>query len=218
MSTLRKFLVRVTETRTYDLEIEGQTSSDAEDAAEGMPAPSSGVTEHVSQRAMLQIAGPWLTWVRWCDLHGPSDVIVAEPKLGYVFDALDVEVLCARLELLGLTIVETWNGAGCATVSVKCTGRRSPAKLTDAERALLMAPRRATKAPAPLDGELASASELAARRYGLAIESYYAAREAAGGELDADLDTRCDAALDGMWSEMTEADQRAAERAFLRAG
>lgn len=215
----RKFLVRVTATRTYDLEIEAETRSDAEDACEGMPAPSNGVTEHVSHEAQLQISGPWLAYVNWYDLHGTGNVIVGEPKLGHSFDELDIELLCARLELLGLTILETWNGAGCTTVTVRCAGRRSPAKLTDAEIELLMAPRRnSTRALGPIAAERASASAQAARRYGLAISSYYAARDAAGGQLEPDIDRRCDTALDGMWAQMTDADQRRAERAFLRAG
>lgn len=65
-------------------------------------------------------------WVSggWYDLHGPGDVVVFNRSLGNVFTATEIILLQRRLCDIGLTVVDSWNGIDCNTVSFRCTGRR----------------------------------------------------------------------------------------------
>lgn len=71
-----------------------------------------------------QVGEPWAT-AQWYDLHGQGDVIVAKRAFGNVFTERDIALLKTRLEEIGLSVLDHWNGAGCGTVSFRCAGRFS---------------------------------------------------------------------------------------------
>ena len=84
---------------------------------------------------------PWLNFICWYDLHGPGDVIVAEPATGHLFTENDITIIKQRLSALNLTVEDHWNGAGSRTASFKCSGRIGEEGFADEQLAFLNADR-----------------------------------------------------------------------------
>jgi hypothetical protein len=87
---------------------------------------------------------PWVSTRGWYDLHGPADIIVCERAEGNKYTAEDIKLLRSRLHKIGLKVLEDWNGAGCGTVSFRCSGRKGTTDMSEAHKAILTAPRSAS--------------------------------------------------------------------------
>lgn len=93
-------------------------------------------------KSLRQIGEPWAYSHGWyMDREKPSDIIVVERSEGDRFKASDIRILRRRIVKLGFPVLDSWNGAGCATVSFRCSGRRGLKALTKSQLSILVAPR-----------------------------------------------------------------------------
>lgn len=102
-------------------------------------------TAHV--RILRQHGEPWVRFYMsggWYDLNDSgSDVIVMDRSTGNAFDAADIKLLKGRLQrVLGVKIVEHWNGEGCNQVSFRARGRGDAEEMTKEQREKITAPRK----------------------------------------------------------------------------
>lgn len=90
----------------------------------------------------VQLSEPWVNTCGWYDLHGPENIIVIERAIGNAFTVEDILLLRRRLKQIDLKVEEHWNGAGCGTVSFRCSGRVGARKMSKADIDVLIAPRK----------------------------------------------------------------------------
>jgi len=147
---MKKYVVKVTETTTWLVVVEGGDSAyEAADRAQ-LPGSSVQVKKEEQRTPVMQLGEPWLRTAEWYDLHEPGDVVVFETAFGRGFSRLDLVVLQDRLESLGLRVLDRWNGGresatgrwlGVQTVSFRCDGRVGTDPFTPEQQAVLTAPR-----------------------------------------------------------------------------
>lgn len=140
-----KYRMQIHQARLVTVEVEAQDFEEA--VAKGIQA---GIADTaVAYRAsyapdsMTQFGEPWAYTSGWYDLHRPGGTIVVDRATGNVFSKGDIELLRARLAEIGLTVVDEWNGMGCAQVSFECQGRKDNRPMGLRDRAFLVAPREA---------------------------------------------------------------------------
>lgn len=122
-----KWRVDIKRTLRTTVEVEAPDYSAARQAAYKLACrpeadwPAGFVAEGQSD-VRQQLGEPWCSsWKHgWYDLHGPGDVVVVEAALGNRFTQADIDLLRARVEATGCTVIDSWNGAGCDTVSFQC--------------------------------------------------------------------------------------------------
>lgn len=109
---------------TVDADTEGGAWGAARDAAyrrarAEMTDERAGFIDHKVET----IRGRLVASVRWYDLHGPGDVVLAEAVTGAVLSKSEADAIAKRLESLGLRVVDRWN-VGCEQTSFRCRGRK----------------------------------------------------------------------------------------------
>ena len=140
-----KWLVEVYATYRTMVEVEAVCYSDALRIGEGM-RPELESPAQTGADVIAQLGEPWC-YGGWHDLHQPGNVIVMERAHGYRYTEEEVDLLLGRVEELGLSVFDSWNGAaggGCGTVSFACKGRErigGDVPMSDEQQAALMAPR-----------------------------------------------------------------------------
>jgi len=87
-----------------------------------------------------QLSEPWVSG-GWYDLHGPADVLVFEASIGNHFQEGDLKLMCSRVEAEGFTVVDSWNGDGASTMSIRAEGRVGAKQLTAEQLSRICAPR-----------------------------------------------------------------------------
>ena len=89
----------------------------------------------------IQLGEPWVYSQGWYDLHGPSNVIVAKRATGNRFTREDIDLLSTRLNKIGFTVVDKWNGVGCPEGSFRCSGREGAKQFTKKQLKEFLSPR-----------------------------------------------------------------------------
>jgi len=135
-----KYSAKVSVTRRYAVEVEAEDSSQARSLAIASAVDSTGGKVTDTGVSLTQLGEPWAYSHGWCG-GLPNDVIVVNRSLGNDFSHADIGLLKDRLIAMGLKVVDDWNGAGCSSVSFRCTGRKGTDKFTAEELAALLAPR-----------------------------------------------------------------------------
>jgi hypothetical protein len=127
---------------------EGEDWSDAHSNAQEVADKLAKKVGHGAQASVSitrQLGEPWVKPFgghAWYDLHGPGDVICLERSTGNAFTQADIDLLKERIESCGLSVVDSWNGAGCGSVSFKLKGRDPvDAPFTPEQVKALLAPR-----------------------------------------------------------------------------
>lgn len=133
-----RWRVQIELTRRFEVEVEAENSSEAYTVAREQ---NEAEGHAIDCDVLEQLGEPWLRSAYWYDLHGPADIVVAEPSFGHKFSFPDIALLKSRLEALGLEVFDSWNGGGCTTVSFRCRGRIGADDFTDEQRAAICAPR-----------------------------------------------------------------------------
>jgi hypothetical protein len=141
---MAKWIVELEERRYIRVEVDADSWEDAQKKGYEYPEVSTSakpLDRYVSP--VIQLGEPWLRWMDWYDLHGPGDVVCAEPAYGNTFTQADVDLLKARIETIdGLKVADNWNGAGCGTVSFRVTGRKDGKEpFTSEQRTFFSSPR-----------------------------------------------------------------------------
>lgn len=137
MSDEREWEIEIVDRRSVCVRVQAASYGEARSAGEAAMV-SGELGRHVN--VMRAHGEPWVTG-GWYDLHEVGDVVVCERAYGNGFTEEEVQLLQERLEEMGLTVVESWNGAGSDTVSFRCTGRQRPRPMTKAQQRALCAPR-----------------------------------------------------------------------------
>lgn len=134
-----KWRVRVATKYVHEVEVEAKDWGDARMVASQM-LPPTDEPHYIDTDVLLQLGEPWVSggWVR---LHSVKDVAVFDRAHGHKFTGQDVAILKIRLESLGLTVTDSWNGKGTNTVSFRCKGRQGVRQFTSEQLAMICCPR-----------------------------------------------------------------------------
>lgn len=137
---MAKWIVELEERRYVKIEVEATSWEEA--CRKGDEYEDLSNTDYPLERyssPVIQLGEPWLRWMDWYDLHGPGDIICAEPAYGNKFTQADIDLLKERINTIdNLKVIDMWNGAGCGTVSYRVAGRKNgKAPLTEEQKDFL---------------------------------------------------------------------------------
>lgn len=140
---MRTWVMTITRKQFYKVTLQAEDSSAAWEAGINLVDDNPSLPHEVGyvRGRMAQLGEPWAYCCGWYDLHGPGKVIVVDRADGNAYTKEDIVILRQRLESIGLTVQDSWNGAGCGQVSFECTGRNGVDQLTTEQLAILLAPR-----------------------------------------------------------------------------
>lgn len=139
---MRTYRINIKRCEYFQVTVKSENSSEARTAAIAA-LDNAGAPLSVNHEVMayIQLGEPWAYSEGWYDLHGPADVVVVERAPGNAFTEADVKLLSERLKAIGFPVVESWNGAGCGTVSFRCKDRKKPVQFSANQITKLLAPR-----------------------------------------------------------------------------
>ena len=154
---MKTFRVRVIRELRYEVEVQAETPSAAENAACHAPIPPElnvatlGDLAVMGCETILQVGEPWVYGWSGYDpensyygrpdgyVNSGNELLVFQAPRGRAFTKSNVDLLLGRIEVLVGPVQKHWNGAGCGGFSVQM--KEPYANLTPAQIAGLMAPR-----------------------------------------------------------------------------
>jgi hypothetical protein len=151
-----RFKVRVRRIVSYDVDVEADTSGEAEYAAGEAQIPErfrmsiEDLPQDIETRALCQVGEPWVYgWSgespdnsyrgRPDGYMDTKDLLVFRAPFGRAFSEQDVALLRERAASHVGVVAEHWNGAGTSSLSVRLTAPFG--QLSDEQVAAIMGPR-----------------------------------------------------------------------------
>lgn len=87
-----------------------------------------------------QVGGPWLSFFDPDGWYRGKSILAFERSLGSAFTNAEVGLLKDRVEAAGFIVLDHWNGAGCAKLSIKVEGGERTEPMEKEVRDKLLAP------------------------------------------------------------------------------